>query len=79
MTISGALSNALSGLRAAGRGAEVVSSNISNALTPGYARRELSLVSSSIGDFVLPLTKGWPKRSCEAQELPSHFLQRRNA
>jgi flagellar hook-associated protein 1 FlgK len=51
MTISGALSNALSGLRAAGRGAEVVSSNISNALTPGYARRELSLVSSSIGDF----------------------------
>jgi flagellar hook-associated protein 1 FlgK len=51
MTISGALSNAMSGLRAAGRGAEVVSSNISNALTPGYARRELSLVSSSIGDF----------------------------
>lgn len=51
MTISGALSNALSGLRAAGRGAEVVSSNISNALTPGYARRELSLVSSAIGDF----------------------------
>lgn len=51
MTISGALSNALSGLRAAGRGAEVVSTNISNALTPGYARRELTLSSSSIGDF----------------------------
>lgn len=51
MTISGALSNALSGLHAAGRGAEIVSSNISNALTPGYARRELSLVSSAIGDF----------------------------
>lgn len=49
MTISGALSNALSGLRAAGRGAEVVSSNISNALTPGYGRRTLALASASIG------------------------------
>lgn len=51
MTISGALSNAMSGLRAAGRGAELVSSNISNALTPGYGRRELSLSSSSIGTY----------------------------
>ncbi len=50
MTISGALSNAMSGLRAAGRGAEVVSSNISNALTPGYGRRVLALSSASIGD-----------------------------
>ncbi len=49
MTISGALSNAMSGLRAAGRGAELVSTNISNALTPGYARRELSLSPSMIG------------------------------
>ncbi|MFK7834709.1 MAG: flagellar hook-associated protein FlgK [Sulfitobacter sp.] len=48
MTISGALTNALSGLRAAGRGAEVVSSNISNALTPGYGRRVLELSSASI-------------------------------
>lgn len=51
MALSGALSNALSGLRAAGGGAELVSSNISNALTPGYARRELSLSASAIGDF----------------------------
>ena len=50
MTISSALSNALSGLRAAGRGAEVVSANISNALTPGYGRRVLGLASSTIGD-----------------------------
>lgn len=49
MTISGALSNAMSGLRAASRGAEVVSSNISNALTPGYARRILSLSTQSTG------------------------------
>ena len=50
MTISTALSNALSGLRAAGRGAEVVSSNIANALTPGYGRRILNLSSMTIGN-----------------------------
>lgn len=49
MSISNALNSAMSGLRAAGRASEVVSSNISNALTPGYARRSLSLTSSSGG------------------------------
>lgn len=49
MTISGALSNAMTGLRAAGRGAEIVSSNISNALTPGYGRRALELSSAALG------------------------------
>lgn len=43
------MSNAVLGLRAAGRGAEVISSNISNALTPGYARRELVLTSGTFG------------------------------
>jgi len=51
MSISGALNNAMSGLRAAGRASELVSSNISNALTPGYGRRMLALSSSTIGDF----------------------------
>ena len=50
MTISGALNNAISGLRAASKGTELVASNISNALTPGYGRRELALSSSRIGD-----------------------------
>lgn len=49
MSISSAMSNAVLGLRAAGRGAEVISSNISNALTPGYGRRELVLTSGSFG------------------------------
>jgi len=49
MSISSAMSNAVLGLRAAGRGAEVISSNISNALTPGYGRRELVLTSGSLG------------------------------
>ena len=43
MSIANALNNAVSGLTAASRGAEVVSSNLANALTPGYARRELDL------------------------------------
>ena len=49
MTISGALSNAMTGLRAAGRSSEVVSSNIANALTPGYGVRQLGLSSSQLG------------------------------
>lgn len=48
MTISGALSNAMSGLRAAGAGSELVSSNISNALTKGYGRRTLSLSPDTV-------------------------------
>ena len=43
MTISTALSNANSGLSAASKRADLVSSNISNALTPGYTRREASV------------------------------------
>lgn len=49
MTISGSLNNALSGLNAAARGAEIVSANVANALTEGYGRRELSLSAVSLG------------------------------
>lgn len=43
MSISGTLANALSGLTAASRAAQLVSSNVSNAMTEGYARREIEL------------------------------------
>jgi flagellar hook-associated protein 1 FlgK len=49
MSISNALNNAVSGLSAASRMAEVVASNTSNALTAGYARREATLTSLSNG------------------------------
>ena len=52
MSITGALNNALTGIRATGRASEVISSNIANALTPGYAARGLelsSIVSASGG------------------------------
>lgn len=43
MSVTATLSSALSGLSAAARAAEVVSSNIANAQTEGYGRRELQL------------------------------------
>jgi flagellar hook-associated protein 1 len=50
MSITGALSNALSGLTMAGRASELVSSNVANAMTPGYARRELQIGARMLGD-----------------------------
>ncbi|MEM6371978.1 MAG: flagellar hook-associated protein FlgK [Pseudomonadota bacterium] len=50
MTISSALNSAMTGLQAASRASGLVSSNIANALTPGYARRTLSIGSMSIAD-----------------------------
>ena len=49
MSISQSLNNAVSGLTATSRMAEVVSSNLSNALTEGYARRVLDVSSQAIG------------------------------
>ena len=43
MSISSALSNALSGLNAVSRAADVVSSNVANAMTEGYGKREIEL------------------------------------
>lgn len=49
MSITGAMNAAISGLRAAARGSEIVSNNISNALTPSYGRREMDLSALSYG------------------------------
>lgn len=49
MSFSGALNNAITGLTASSRLAEVVSSNLSNALTEGYARRSVELTPAQIG------------------------------
>ncbi len=43
MSITSSLNNALSGLTAASRSAQLVSNNVANALTEGYGRREISL------------------------------------
>lgn len=55
MSISSALSNALSGLTAASRAAQLVSSNVANVATDGYGRRELELsarATTGAGDGV---------------------------
>ena len=49
MSMSSALSNALSGLTASARAADVVSANVANALTDGYGRRQLNLSSRVLG------------------------------
>lgn len=49
MSISNTLSNALTGMTAASRMAEVVSSNVSNSLTDGYGRRSLNLSAATTG------------------------------
>ena len=49
MSISQSLNNAVTGLKATARMAEVTSSNLSNALTEGYGRRVLDISSQNIG------------------------------
>jgi len=49
MSLTSALSSAMSGLQATSRASELVSSNIANASTPGYARRTLSISSNATG------------------------------
>ncbi|MEY8842107.1 flagellar hook-associated protein FlgK [Cribrihabitans sp. XS_ASV171] len=53
MSISTAFNSALSGLTAASRASSLISDNIANALTPGYARRSLELVGDPLGNGVL--------------------------
>lgn len=48
MSLTSSFSNALSGLSASSRAAQVVSSNIANSLTEGYASRRLELSSQSL-------------------------------
>lgn len=49
MSISHSLANALSGLTAASRMAEVVSSNLANSMTDGYGKRRLDLSAQTVG------------------------------
>jgi flagellar hook-associated protein 1 FlgK len=49
MSLSHSLANALTGLTASSRMAEVVSSNIANAMTDGYGRRSVDLSAQTIG------------------------------
>lgn len=49
MSLTTSLSSALSGLSAAARGADVISSNVANSMTDGYGRREVVLSAKVVG------------------------------
>lgn len=49
MSINTALNNAASGLAASARAVQVASSNVANALTPGYATRQMNISAVTLG------------------------------
>lgn len=49
MSLSATLNNALTGLAASSRAAQLVSTNVSNSMTEGYARREIELSAKVLG------------------------------
>ena len=49
MSITATMNNALTGLTAVSRQADVVSQNVANAMTDGYARRQVNLSPQSVG------------------------------
>ncbi len=51
MSISSALNNAASGLAASSRLAETISTNVANAMTPGFGKRTTELSSLSLGGY----------------------------
>jgi flagellar hook-associated protein 1 FlgK len=51
MSIAQALNSSLSGLRATQAGLTVVATNVANAQTAGYIRRDLNLIETAAGDL----------------------------
>lgn len=68
MTLSSALNAAMSGLTASSRSADIISSNIANASTPGYARRTLETTSNS-SQFLNGVTVVGVQRHVDQQVL----------
>lgn len=74
MTLSLALNNALSGLRVTSQQAEVASNNVSNALTPGYARRtavigENIAGGASSGATVIGIERATATRALDSKRM----------
>lgn len=53
MSLSSSISNALSGLGVTSRSAQLVSSNLANALNENYSRQEIEISSASIGGAIV--------------------------
>lgn len=93
MSITGALSNALSGLNAVSRAAEVTSANLANALTEGYGARSLTLssqtasgaggvrvdgISRQVDPALLGQRREAEARNAEAERRTSHLVEMEN-
>ena len=50
MTLSATLANAMTGLNAASRTADLIANNVANALTDGYGRRDIALTPLQLAD-----------------------------
>jgi flagellar hook-associated protein 1 FlgK len=67
MNISSAFNNAASGLAASSRLADTISTNVANAMTPGFGRRSTELSSLTLGGY------GSGVRTSATQRLPIRF------
>ncbi|MCC6007389.1 MAG: flagellar hook-associated protein FlgK, partial [Rhodobacteraceae bacterium] len=76
MSLSGALSNAASGLAAASRAAQVVSSNVANAMTEGYAPRRVEMVSVSVAGEGAGVRVASLRREVDVPLMQEHRLAR---
>jgi flagellar hook-associated protein 1 len=74
MSITSALGSALSGLSATSRQAEIIASNLANATTPGYARREVSLRAAVLDGTGQGVAIGEVTRDVDRQLLAERRL-----
>ncbi len=74
MSLSYSISNAMTGLTATSRAAELVSNNVANAMTEGYARRELELSARNFGGRGAGVTVDGVKRVVDEAVLRDRRL-----
>lgn len=74
MSVTSALAGALSGLAATSRQAEILSSNVANATTPGYARREVNLRAAVLAGTGQGVALGGVTRDVDRQLLGERRL-----
>src|SRR5579885_1502042 len=74
MDVTLSLQNALTGLQAAQANLAVISSNISNAQTPGYSRETVPLYEQIVGDTGAGVLAGLPQRQVD-QNLANSAMQ----
>ncbi|MBL9051011.1 MAG: flagellar hook-associated protein FlgK [Tabrizicola sp.] len=74
MSVTSALAGALSGLAATSRQAEILSSNVANATTPGYARREVNMRAAVLAGTGQGVALGGVTRDVDRQLLGERRL-----